>query len=319
MKIVILDGYTENPGDIGWDAMEKLGELTVYDRTPAELVTERIGDAEIVLTNKTVITKENMDACPAMKYIGVLATGYNVVDIPASKERGITVTNIPAYSTPSVGQHTMALLLEICNMVGHHSEEVHKGRWCNSPDFCFWDRSLVELDGKTMGLIGCGSIGQRVALIAQAMGMKVLYNQRHRNPAIESETCVYAELDELLAKSDVVSMHCPQTEGNTGIICAETISKMKDGVIFINTARGGLVVEEDLAAALRSGKIYGAAVDVVSKEPMRKENALLDAPNCIITPHISWAPVESRQRLMDIAVGNVKAYQAGEAVNVVNR
>lgn len=319
MKIVILDGYTENPGDIGWDSIAKLGELTVYDRTPAELVAERMGDAEIILTNKTVITKEMMDACPSIRYIGVLATGYNVVDLPAATEKGICVTNIPAYSTPSVGQHTMALLLEICNMAGHHSDAVHDGRWCESPDFCFWDRSLIELDGKTMGLIGCGSIGQKVAVIAQAMGMKVLYNQHHRNTAIESETCTYAELDELYAKSDVISLHCPQTAENTGMINKDSIAKMKDGVILINTARGPLVNEQDLADALNSGKVFAAALDVVSKEPMLRENPLLKAKNCIITPHISWAPVESRQRLMDIATGNIKAFRDGAPVNVVNR
>lgn len=318
MKIVVLDGYAANPGDISWAEMEALGELVVYDRTAASETVERIGNAEAVLVNKVPIGADVMDACPGMKYIGVLATGYNIVDTQAAAERGIVVTNIPAYSTMSVAQLTMAFLLEICHHVGAHSESIRNGKWCESRDFVFWDYPLMELDGKTMGLIGFGSIGQQVARLAQAFGMEVLYYARHRKPEAETGHCRYADLPELLEKSDVVSMHCPQNADSAGMINRETIALMKDGAIFINTARGGLVVEADLAEALNSGKLYAAGIDVVSKEPMTPDNPLRTARNCMFTAHIAWAPYEARIRLMDLAVQNLKAFREGMPINQVN-
>ena len=320
MKIVVLDGYTLNPGDLTWAALEALGELTVYDRTPVSDVVSRIADADIVYTNKTPITRMTMDACPGIKFIGVLATGYNIVDIDAAKQRGIAVTNIPTYGTAAVGQFAIGLLLEICHHIGHHSDAVIKdGRWSSNDDWCFWDHPLIELDGKTMGIIGFGRIGQATARIAQAIGMRVLAYDAFRNPALESETCKYAELDELLVSSDVIALHCPLLPDTEGIINKASIAKMKDGVILINNSRGPLVVETDLAEALNSGKVYAAGLDVVSSEPIRSDNPLLKAKNCIITPHISWAPKESRQRLLDIAVSNLVAFRDGSPVNVVNR
>lgn len=318
MKIVVLDGYTLNPGDLSWKELEKLGELTVYDRTPEDKVLERIGDAEIVYTNKTPLTRETFYKAPNLKWVGVLATGYNVVDIEAAKEKGIPVTNIPTYGTAAVAQMVFALLLEICHHVWEHSEAVKRGEWTNNPDWCFWKYPLIELAGKTMGIIGYGRIGQATGRIAQAMGMKVLAYDMYQNKELECETMRYASLDELLRESDVISLHCPLFESTKGIINKETIAKMKDGVILINTSRGPLVVEEDLAEALNSGKVYAAAVDVVSQEPIKMDNPLLKARNVIITPHIAWAPKESRQRLMDIAVDNLKAYLNGKPVNVVN-
>ena len=320
MKIVILDGYTENPGDLSWGGFEALGELTVYDRTTDHsLIVERIGEAEVVYTNKTPITKETIAACPNLKYIGVLATGYNVVDVAAAKEAGVIVTNIPTYGTDAVSQYAIALLLELCHHIGEHSDCVKKGDWTNNQDWCFWNYPLVELAGKTMGIIGFGRIGQGTARIAQALGMKVLAYDTFKNEALESENCKYASLDELLAASDVISLHCPLFPETQGIINKDNIAKMKDGVLIINDSRGPLIVEEDLRDALNSGKVAGAAVDVVSTEPIKMDNPLLSAKNCIITPHIAWAPKESRQRLMDIAVNNLKAYVDGNPVNVVNK
>jgi glycerate dehydrogenase len=318
MKIVVLDGYTLNPGDLTWDRLKGIGDLTVYDRTPADKILERIGDAEIVFTNKTPLTKETFAQLPDIKYVGVLATGYNVVDVDAAKAHGIKVTNIPTYGTAAVAQFTFALLLELCHHVGEHSQAVKKGDWTNCPDFCFWNYPLIELAGKTMGIIGFGRIGQSVAKIAQALGMKVLANDSYQNRELENETLRYAELDELLVKSDVISLHCPLFESTKGIINKCSIARMKDGVLLVNTSRGPLVVEEDLAEALNSGKVAGAAVDVVSSEPIRKDNPLLGAKNCIITPHIAWAPRESRERLMNIAVDNLEAFLKGMPVNVVN-
>ncbi len=317
MKIVALDGYTLNPGDLSWDEFGALGELTVYDRTPADAIIERIGDAELVVINKTPITRSTLDACPKLRYVGVLATGYNVVDLAAAKEKGVVVTNIPTYGTSAVAQMAIALLLELCHHVGHHSEAVHDGRWSSNIEWCFWDYPLVELAGKTMGIIGFGRIGQNTAVIAQALGMKVLAFDEFKNPALESATCAYASLDELLATSDVISLHCPLFPSTTGIINKDTIAKMKDGVFLINTSRGPLVVERDLRDALDSGKVAGAAVDVVSSEPIKEDNPLLGAKNCIITPHIAWAPRESRQRLMDIAVDNLAAFLTGAPKNTV--
>ena len=318
MKIVVLDGYTENPGDLSWDELRKLGDLTVYDRTADGDIVSRIGDAELVITNKTPISRDTLERCPSVRYIGVLATGYNVVDTGAAKEKGIPVTNIPAYGTETVAQYAISLLLEICGHVGHHSEAVHGGRWESCEDFCFWDFPMIELCGKTMGIIGYGKIGQAVGRIAQAFGMKVLAFANHRRPELESETCRYTDLEELLEKSDVISLHCPLFPDTEGIINRETIAKMKDGVIIINNSRGQLIVEQDLADALESRKVLAAGVDVVSTEPIKGDNPLLKAPNCIITPHISWAAKEARERLMNIAVDNVKQFLAGTPVNVVN-
>ena len=321
MKIVILDGYTENPGDLSWEGLEKLGDLTVYDRTSltdVQEVIDRIGDAEIVFTNKTPMPREVFDTCTNIRYVGVLATGYNVVDVDAAKEKNIPVCNIQTYGTAAVGQFAIALLLEICHHVGHHDKAVHEGRWENNPDWCFWDYPLIELDGKVMGIIGYGRIGQATGRIAQALGMKVLAYDAYRNPALESETCQYADLDEVLAKSDVIALHCPLFSETEGMINRESIAKMKDGVIILNNSRGPLIVEKDLAEALNSGKVAAAGLDVVSTEPIKGENPLLKAKNCILTPHISWAPKESRQRLMDIAVDNLEAFLRKEAQNVVN-
>ncbi|MCI8275577.1 MAG: D-2-hydroxyacid dehydrogenase [Lachnospiraceae bacterium] len=319
MKIVVLDGYTENPGDLSWGDLEALGELKVYDRTPADRIAERIGDAELVITNKTPISAETMEACPPVRYIGVLATGYNVIDTEEAKRRGIVVTNIPTYGTDAVGQFAIALLLEICHHIGHHNKAVHEGRWENNQDWCFWDYPLIELAGKTMGIIGFGRIGQATGRIAQALGMKVLAYDAFKNPSLENENRHYAKLDDVLAQSDVIALHCPLFPSTEGMINKDTIAKMKDGVIILNNSRGPLIVEQDLADALVSRKVYAAGLDVVSTEPIRGDNPLLHAPNCILTPHISWAPRESRQRLMDIAVNNVKAFLAGAPVNVVNQ
>ena len=317
MKIVVLDGYTLNPGDLNWKGFEELGEFTVYDRTPEEEILNRIGDAEIVITNKTPITAELLTKCPNIKYIGCLSTGYNVVDIDAAKERGIPVTNIPAYGTHAVAQFAIALLLEVCNQVGHHNSAVQSGKWQTSLDFCFWDTPLVELEGKTIGLIGFGRIGQATGRIAKALGMNVIaYNKGYSTT--DEEIATYVSLDELYAQSDIISLHCPQLPSTEGIINKESLGKMKDGGIIINTSRGSLIVEEDLAKALDEGKVRGAAVDVVSVEPIKADNPLLKAKNCIITPHIAWASRESRQRLMDIAVSNLKSFKEGNPVNVVN-
>ena len=320
MKIVVLDGYTENPGDLSWGALEALGELTVYDRTSltdeAEIIA-RIGDAEAVYTNKTPITRHIIDACPNMGFIGVLATGYNVVDYVYAREKNIPVCNIPTYGTAAVGQFAIAMLLEICHHVAHHSEAVHQGRWESNADWCFWDYPLIELADKTMGIIGFGRIGQQTGRIAKAMGMNILaYDSFQSDSGREIGT--YVDLDTLLAQSDVIALHCPLFPETQGIINKETIAKMKDGVILLNNSRGPLIVEQDLADALNSGKIYAAGLDVVSTEPIRGDNPLLQAKNCIITPHISWAPKESRQRIMDCAVSNLQAYQNGAPVNVVN-
>lgn len=318
MKIVVLDGYTENPGDLSWGGFEALGSFTCYDRTPADQILSRIGDAEIVITNKTPVSRATIEACPNMKYIGVLATGYNVIDVAAAKEHGIVVTNIPTYGTDSVAQFVFAMLLEICHHVQHHSDAVHEGRWEHNPDWCFWDYPLIELAGKTMGIIGYGRIGQSTGRLAQAFGMKVLANDTFKNPALENENCRYVERDELFRESDIIALHCPLFPDTEGIINRDTISKMKDGVIILNNSRGPLIVEQDLADALNSGKVSAAAVDVVSTEPIHGDNPLLTAKNCLITPHISWAPKESRERLMNIAVDNLRAFLEGNPVNVVN-
>jgi len=319
VKIVVLDGYTLNPGDLSWDALERLGELTVYDRTKEEEVVGRIGDAQIVFTNKTPLKKETFDACWDLKYVGVLATGYNVVDIQYAKEKGITVTNIPTYGTAAVSQFTIALLLELCHHIGAHSDSVKKGEWTSNRDWCYWNYPLVELAGKTMGIIGFGRIGQETGKIAQALGMNVLAYDEFPNKELETKTCHYADLDTVLGRGDVIALHCPLFPSTKGIINKDSIAKMKDGVMIINDSRGPLIVEEDLRDALNSGKVAGAAVDVVSTEPILEDNPLLEAKNIIITPHIAWAPKESRQRLLNIGVSNLEAYLGGSTQNIVNR
>ena len=310
-KIVILDGFVANPGDLSWEPLAELGELTVHEYTAPQDVVARIGDAPVILTNKTVISAEVMAACPNLRYIGVLATGYNVIDIAEAKKRGIVVTNVPAYSTPTVAQFTMALLLEIALHVGHHSRVVHEGKWSACRDFAFWDYPLMELQGKTFGIVGYGSIGKEVARVAQAFGMKVLAYSRHG--AEEFHT----ELDELYANADIVSLHCPLTAENTGMINKGTIARMKDGVIILNTARGGLINEADLRDALVSGKVYAAASDVTTREPINADSPLLGLDNMIITPHIAWAATEARQRLLSVAIDNVRQYLAGNVQNNV--
>jgi glycerate dehydrogenase len=317
-KIVVLDGYTENPGDLSWSGLEALGTLKVYDRTPADKIIERIGDADAIYTNKTPISKETLDACPHVKFIGVLATGYNVVDVAAAKAKGIPVTNIPTYGTAAVGQFAIALLLEICHHIGHHTDAVHAGRWENNADWCFWDYPLIELADKTIGIIGFGRIGQATGKIAKALGMKVIAHDTFVTDT-GKEIAEYVDMDTILKTSDVIALHCPLFPETQGIINKANIAKMKDGVIILNNSRGPLVVEQDLADALNSGKVYAAGLDVVSSEPIRGDNPLLKAKNCIITPHISWAPKESRQRLMDIAVENLSAFLKGNPINVVNK
>ena len=321
MKIVVLDGYTENPGDLSWAGLEALGEVTVYDRTAYQespLIAERIGDAEIVVMNKTPISKETIDKCPNIKLIAVLATGYNVVDYNYAKEKGIPVCNVPTYGTASVSQFSIALLLEICHHIGHHSESVHAGNWANNADWCYWDYPLIELEGKTIGIIGFGRIGQAEGRVAKALGMNVLAYDLYPNETGRA-IAEYVDLDTLFAGADVITLHCNLTPENTGMINKDTIAKMKDGVILINNARGQLIVEQDVADALNSGKMGAAGLDVVYTEPIKADNPLLQAKNCIITPHISWAPKESRQRIMDITVDNVKAFLNGAPQNVVNK
>lgn len=321
MKIVVLDGYTENPGDLSWAELGKLGDLTVYDRTSLtdeREIIARIGDAEIVITNKTPITRAVLDACPGIRYIAMLATGYNVVDDVYAREKGIPLSNVPSYGTASVSQYSIALLLEICHHIGHHSDSVHAGKWAECKDWCYWDYPLVELEGKTMGIIGFGRIGQAEGRIARALGMRVIAYDLFPNDT-GREIAQYVTLDELYAASDVITLHCNLTPENTGMINRESIAKMKSSVILINNARGQLIHEQDVADALNDGQMAAAGLDVVYTEPIRPDNPLLRAKNCIITPHISWAPVESRQRIMDCTVSNVKAFLAGEPINVVNR
>jgi glycerate dehydrogenase len=317
MKIIVLDGFTENPGDLTWDPISRYGEIAVYDRTPASEVANRIGDAEMALTNKALITKDVIRACPNLRYIGVLATGYNVVDVEAAKEAGIVVTNIPFYGTPAVVQHTIALLLELTNHVGHHNDTVQVGRWQNNIDWCYWDHPLVELQGKTLGIIGYGHIGRAVADVALAFGMKVVINSRTKPSALK-EGVKWTELDDLFAIADFITLHCPLTDENRGVINKENIAKMKDGVYIINTGRGPLINEADLAEMLTAGKVGGAAMDVLTQEPPANGSPLIGLPNCILTPHQAWATHEARARLMDIAADNIGAFVDGNPVNRVN-
>lgn len=317
MKIVVLDGYTENPGDLSWDTLGRLGELTVYDRTPQDQVIERIGNAEIVLVNKVQMTKEIIEQTTSVKYIGVLATGYNVVDVDVAEAKGITVTNIPTYGTDGVAQYAIALLLELCHRIGDHSNTVSAGDWTNNADWCYWNSPQMELAGKTLGIIGYGRIGQKVGAIASALGMNVLANDRGKKQDT-SAGAKLVDLDQLFKESDVISLHCPLFPETEGIINKENIAKMKDGVYIINDSRGQLINEADLRDALNSGKVGGAAVDVVSTEPIKMDNPLLEAKNMIITPHMAWASREARSRLMDIAVENVEKFQQGTPINVVS-
>ncbi len=320
MKIVVLDGYTLNPGDLSWEGIGKFGDLTVYDRTvkQADEIIKAIDNAEIIFTNKTPLAREVLYQLPSLKYIGVLATGYNVVDIIAARELGITVTNIPTYGTTAVAQFTFALILELCHHVGDHSRSVQNGEWSSCPDFCFWNTPLIELAGKTLGIIGFGRIGQATAKVATAFGLNVLYNDVNNSGKLDTDNCHYTDLDTLFAKSDIISLHCPLFESTQGIINRDNILKMKDGAMIINTSRGPLVVEKDLTEALNNGKLAGAALDVVSTEPIERTNELLKAKNCILTPHIAWAPTESRFRLMNMAVENLTAFLKGTPKNVVN-
>ena len=317
MKIVVLDGYTENPGDLSWDGLRALGELTVYDRTRPEEAASRIQDAEIIVTNKVPVTRALLDQCTGIRYVSVLATGYNVVDLKAASERGIPVSNVPAYSTAAVGQFTIGMLLEICCQIGFHDRSVHNGDWAACPDFCYWKTPLIELAGKTMGIIGFGRIGRQTGAIARAMGMQVLATGSR--PCDEGRAIAeYVDLDTVLRQSDVISLHCPLFPETTGIINKDTIAKMKDGVIILNMARGPMIVEEDLAQALNSGKVYAAGMDVVSQEPIRADNPLLTAKNCFITPHIAWASRECRQRIMDMTEQNIRSFLEGNVRNRVN-
>ena len=313
MKIVILDGLTTNPGDLSWEPLERLGSLAVFDRTPPAEVATRAAEADAILTNKAVVGREQIEALPRLKYVGVLATGYNIVDVAAARDRGIPVTNVPEYSTPNVVQATWALLLELTNRVGHHDRTVHEGRWAAGPDFCYWDGELVELAGLTLGVVGYGRIGKGVADVARAMGMRVLY---HRRQIGGDPECV--DLDTLFRESDVVSLHCPLTPETKGLVDARRLGLMKPTAYLVNTARGPLVDEAALAAALDGGRIAGAAVDVLSVEPPPASNPLLTAKNCVITPHVAWATRDARRRLIDVAAANLAAFVAGRPQNVVN-
>lgn len=314
MKITVLDGYTENPGDLSWEWLEKLGECTIYDRTPAELIAERTKGCDIVITNKTPLRKELLETLTNLRYIGLLSTGYNIVDWEFCKEKGIPVCNIPSYSTSAVAQLVFALILEMTNAVGIHSESVHSGEWSSCKDFCYWKTPLTELCGKTLGIIGFGKIGKAVAKIALAFGMKVVASTNHPAPFEGVEFC---EKDELLSRSDFVSVHCPLTPLTEGMVNADFLSKMKPNAIFINTSRGQVVDEDALADALKNGKIAGAGLDVLSVEPPKSDNPLFGLKNCFITPHIAWAGFETRERLMKICRENVEAFLSGKPISIV--
>ena len=319
MKIVVLDGYTLNPGDLSWDRLFDLGEVVLHDRTPADKIKERSLDADVLITNKTPLTEETINDLPHLKYIGVLATGYNIVDASAAKRRNIIVTNVPAYSTMSVAQLTFALLLELCHHVQKHSDSVMEGKWAESVDFCNWDFPLIELSGKTLGIIGFGNIGKKVADIATVFGMNIIAVSRNETDQSERKNFRWAELDEVLAQADIVSIHCPLLPETKGLINAKSLKRMKKSAFLLNTSRGPVVVESDLADALNNGIIACAAIDVLSIEPPAKYNPLFKAKNCLITPHIAWATKEARERLMDIAVSNLAAFINGKRVNVVNQ
>lgn len=316
MKIVVLDGYAANPGDLSWEELEKLGSLTVYDRTAPDEVAQRAADADIVLTNKVAFNADTLRSLPNLKYIGVLATGYNIIDVETARNLGIAVTNIPAYSTDSVAQMVFAHILNITGRVGYYALENRLGRWSDNPDFCYWDTRLTELAGKTIGIVGLGNTGSATARIALAFGMKVkAFTSKQQSELPEGME--KASLDEIFAESDIVSLHCPLTEDTRNIVNADSLRRMKPTAILINTGRGPLVDEQALADALNSGVIYAAGVDVLSTEPPKNDNPLLSAHNCYVTPHIAWATREARERLMQIAVGNVAAFISGNPVNLV--
>ena len=319
MKIVVLDKPREFPNEIDWSEVNKLGEARIYDDTLQENIIETIADAEIVFVNKLHITREVMDACPNIKYISVVATGFNKIDLVAAKEKGIVVTNVPSYGSKAIGQHAIALLLEITNHVYHHDKEVRKLRRSSDTDWSFWDYPIYELEYKTMGVIGLGRIGQTVAKTALALGMEVIAHDGYENEQMKALGIKYVSLDELLKSSDVISLHCPETSDNHDMINKNSIAKMKDGVIILNNSRGGLVNEQDLADALKSGKVGAAGLDAIKVEPIEKDNPLLSAPNCFITPHISWAALDCRRRLIRLAIENAKAYLSGNHINVVNK
>lgn len=319
MNIVILDAYTSNPGDLSWESFEKLGSVTAYDYTPADKIVERCKDAEVIIDNKVVITREIIEQLPKLKYIGMLSTGFNVIDTAAAKDHGIVVSNVPTYSTSAVAQLTFALILETYNQVGLHSNAVHNGEWDTCRDFCFWKTPLIELSGKTIGIIGFGKIGSEVAKIADAFGMNILCYVPREKPMPNYKNFRFVSLDELARESDIVSLHCPLTPETTGIINAEFISKMKKNAIVINTSRGPAIDEQALADAINDGKIYGAGVDVLSTEPPKKDNPLLSCQRCFITPHVAWAGYETRVRLLGVVYDNLKAFCDGSPINVVNK
>ncbi|HZG24034.1 MAG TPA: D-2-hydroxyacid dehydrogenase [Chitinophagaceae bacterium] len=318
MKIVVLDGYTLNPGDLTWDELKQLGELVVYDRTPAEQVVERAAGAEIVFTNKTPLDESTLNRLDQLKYIGILATGYNIVNTEVAKQKGVPVCNVPGYGTASVVQMTFALLLELCQHVKHHSDTVMDGKWAKSKDWCYWDYPLVELAGKTMGIIGFGRIGGMVGDVASAFGMNIIGNSRHRTDQSHRKNFRWAEVPELLQESDVVSIHCPLFPETKGLINRENLGRMKRSAFLLNTSRGPIIVDQDLADALNNNVIAGAGIDVLSTEPPPADNPLFGAKNCLITPHIAWATKEARARLMDTTVSNLSAFMDGKPVNVVN-
>lgn len=316
-RIVVLDGYTLNPGDLSWDGLRTLGDLTVYEHTPEDEVVRRAGDADVLFTNKTPLTAAMLEKLDRLRYIGVLATGYNVVDIKTATGRGIVVTNIPTYGTRSVAQMVFALLLELCHHVQVHSDAVKSGEWTKSRDFCFWKAPLIELAGKTIGIVGFGRIGRQVAMIADALGMRVLAHDKIQGASPTLNDFCWTTLEELLREADVISLHCPLFPDTAGLINKDSIAQMKPSAFLINTSRGGLIVDQDLANALNSGLIAGAGLDVLSVEPPPPGNPLLQADHCLITPHISWATAEARTRLMAIAVDNLKAFLNGQPVNVI--
>lgn len=318
MEIVILDGHTLNPGDNPWTALEKLGQVTVYDRTPVAQIIERARNADIILTNKTPLNAETVDKLPDLKFIAVLATGYNVVDVAAAARRGIPVANVPVYGTRTVAQHTFALILELCNHVGQHDQSVREGEWTSCPDFSYWKSPVLELEGRILGLIGGGRIGRAVGAIGRAFGMNVWVTPSRSRGAEAEAGWTVKSVEEIFRDADVISLHCPQTAANAGFVNRFLLRTMKPSALLINTARGGLIVEEDLAEALRSGSLAGAAVDVVSLEPIRADNPLLRAPGCLITPHIAWSSLPARQRLMAVTLENVRGFLDSKISNRVN-
>ena len=327
MKITVLDGHGLNPGDVSWDGIKAFAEqFTVYDRSPQELVVERIGDSEIILLNKVHITKEIVERCPNLRYIGVLATGFNVIDTVACRERGVIVTNIPSYSTNAVAQHVFSFILHFTNQVASHSVSVHNGGWISNPDFCYWLSPLTELNGKTLGIYGFGHIGQKVAEIAHSFGIKIIvhahsaesFENAKKNLPFDSSDIKMVSVEELFKESDFLSLHAPLTPETQNLVNSKTLSLMKKSAYLINTARGGMICEKELRQALDSGTIAGYATDVLLEEPMNETCPLYKAPNCVITPHLAWAPKETRLRLLDIEIENIKAFLAGKPINVVN-